>query len=48
MDYFLFNFLGVQFHYTMSLKILGNKCLEQKKLQYCLSAKLTCVEKCYA
>jgi hypothetical protein len=25
MDYFLFNFSGVQFHYTMSLNILGIK-----------------------
>ena len=31
MDYFLFNFSGVQFHYTMSLLNLGKKFNRRKK-----------------
>ncbi len=33
MDYFLFNFSGVQFHYTMSLLFIAANTVKNKKQQ---------------
>ena len=41
MDYFLFNFLGVQFHYTMSQVIFQWKLLLQAKAQAVLPFSLS-------